>query len=82
MRSRAAFGRLLDATVLRFGITPYLLLADVVALAVGITLAGSLTGGLLVLAVATLWLNVGAALYRSRLTLSILDQAPDIAVRA
>jgi exopolysaccharide biosynthesis polyprenyl glycosylphosphotransferase len=82
VRSRAAFGRLLDATVLRFGITPYLLLADVVALAVGITLAGSLTGGLLVLAVATLWLNVGAALYRSRLTLSILDQAPDIAVRA
>jgi exopolysaccharide biosynthesis polyprenyl glycosylphosphotransferase len=68
--------------LLRFGVTPYLVLADVCGLVAGVIVAGGLTGGLLVFCVTTLWLNAAAALYRSRLTLSILDQAPDLAVRA
>jgi exopolysaccharide biosynthesis polyprenyl glycosylphosphotransferase len=79
---RAANRGFLGATLLRFGIAPYLLLVDVLALAAGVSLAAGLTGGLLVFCLATIWFNSGAALYRSRLTLSILDQAPDIAVRA
>jgi exopolysaccharide biosynthesis polyprenyl glycosylphosphotransferase len=75
-------GRLARATVLRHGITPYLLVADAAALAVGVWVAGGLTGGLLTFAVATVCMNASAALYRSRLTLSILDQAPDLGVRA
>jgi exopolysaccharide biosynthesis polyprenyl glycosylphosphotransferase len=67
---------------LRFGISPYLLAADLAALALGTAVAGGLTGSLLVLAAATLLLNVGAGLYRSRLNLAVLDQAPTLCVRA
>ena len=74
--------RLAAATILRYGITPYLLMADFTALALGVSAVGGLTGGLLVFAAATVALNAAAAMYRSRLTLSILDQAPDLAVRA
>ena len=80
--SRRPLRRVVGATLLRWGVTPYLLLVDVAALAVGVSLAGGLTGGLLIFAVATIWLNATGALYRSRLTLSMLDQAPDLAVRA
>jgi exopolysaccharide biosynthesis polyprenyl glycosylphosphotransferase len=77
-----AVSRFLRATLLRFGVTPYLLAADVVALAVGITVVGGLTGRLLVLGLTTLALYATAGLYRSRLNLSVLDQVPELCVRA
>jgi exopolysaccharide biosynthesis polyprenyl glycosylphosphotransferase len=74
--------RLVRATLLRFGISPYLLFADVVALAAGIAAVGGLTGGLLVLGLTTLALYATAGLYRSRLNLSVLDQVPELCVRS
>ena len=68
--------------VLRFGVSPYVFAADAAAIAVGVSAAGGLTGSLLVLAAGIVALNAAAGLYRSRLNLSVLDQAPALGVRA
>jgi exopolysaccharide biosynthesis polyprenyl glycosylphosphotransferase len=81
-RPRRLLGRVIRATLLRWGISPYLLLTDVAAIGVGILAAGALTGALLVFALVLLGLSATAGAYRSRLSLAALDQAPDIAFRA
>lgn len=69
------------ACLLRYGVSPFLVLADLVALA----LAGLLTQPPLqvvaLLAVAAIGLNALAGLYRSRLSLSALDDAPALVGR-
>ena len=77
-RLRRVFAR----QVLRFGVSPYVLAADIAAIAIGVSAAGCLTGSLLVLALGLVSLNAAAGLYRSRLNLSVLDQAPSLGVRA
>ena len=80
--SRRRLATVLARQVLRFGMSPYVLAADIAAIAVGVTAAGGLTGSLLVLAVVIVALNAAAGLYRSRLNLAVLDQAPALGVRA
>ena len=74
--------RVLGRLVLRFGVSPYVFVADLAAISLGVWAAGGLTGSLLVLAVVIAALNATAGLYRSRLNLSVLDQAPALGVRA
>ncbi|MDQ1684880.1 MAG: hypothetical protein QOC82_1617 [Frankiaceae bacterium] len=74
--------RIVRATLLRFGISPYLVLADIVAQVAGIAAVGGLTGRLLVLGLTTIALYATAGLYRSRLNLSVLDQVPELCVRS
>jgi exopolysaccharide biosynthesis polyprenyl glycosylphosphotransferase len=81
-RPARLLGRVVRGTLLRWGISPYLVLADVAAIGVGVAATGALTGALLVFAAVLLGLTASAGAYRSRLSLSALDQAPDLAVRA
>jgi exopolysaccharide biosynthesis polyprenyl glycosylphosphotransferase len=74
--------RIVRGTLLRWGISPYLMLTDIAAIGAGVATTGALTGALLVFALVLLALSASAGAYRSRLALSALDQAPDLAVRA
>ncbi len=79
---RGIRGRLTDRTVLRYGVTPFLLVADVVAWVLAVLLSGGGTGGELVLLTLTLGLYASARLYTSRLSLSALDDLPALVGRA
>lgn len=75
-------GRFSDRTVLRYGVRPFLLLADVVAWALAVLLTGAVHGQDLILLAVAVVLFSTAGLYRSRLTLSALDDLPALAVRS
>lgn len=66
---------------LRYGVTPFLVLADVLAWFVA-ALPGGLIGRDLLLLALVVGLYVGAGLYRSRLLLSALDDLPALTGRA
>jgi exopolysaccharide biosynthesis polyprenyl glycosylphosphotransferase len=75
-------GHLTDRTLLRYGVRPFLLLVDVVAWLAAVLLTGGIEGQDLILLVSALVLFGSAGLYRSRLTLSALDDLPTLTVRA
>lgn len=66
---------------LRWGVSPYFLLSDLVALAVAAALIGRFDLYLTAMGACSVWFFAAGGLYRSRLRLSVLDQAPDLAVR-
>ncbi len=82
LRGRGGRGRLSDRTLLRYGVRPFLLLADVTAWALAVLPWGPLRGRDLVLLGLVLALYSSAGLYRSRLSLSALDDLPALAGRA
>ncbi|MDT7548497.1 MAG: hypothetical protein QOE84_891 [Actinomycetota bacterium] len=69
-------------TVLRYGVRPFLLAADIMAWAIAVLVAGVATGRDVVLLAVTLCLYASAGLYRSRLSLSVLDDLPGLVGRA
>ncbi len=79
---RSAQGALSDRTVLRYGVRPFLLGADVLAWVAAVALQGGAAGRDLVLLALTLMLYASAGLYRSRLSLSALDDLPALVGRA
>jgi exopolysaccharide biosynthesis polyprenyl glycosylphosphotransferase len=68
-------------TVLRYGVRPFLLAADCTAWLVAVLLNGDPTGRDFVLLALTLSLYAAAGLYRSRLSLSVLDDLPALVGR-
>ncbi|HWG92632.1 MAG TPA: sugar transferase [Mycobacteriales bacterium] len=68
-------------TFLRYGVTPFLVLGDVLAWSLA-ALVGGLLGQDLVLLAVVVGLYAAAGLYRSRLTLSALDDLPALVGRA
>ena len=81
LRGRGGRGRAVDRTVLRFGVRPFLLLADVLAWAVVVVPGTRPTGRELVLLLLVLAAFSAAGLYRSRLSLSSLDDLPALVGR-
>jgi exopolysaccharide biosynthesis polyprenyl glycosylphosphotransferase len=79
---RSRHGHLTDRTLLRYGVRPFLLLVDVVAWTLAVLLTGSVKGQDLILLGLALVLFATAGLYRSRLTLSALDDLPALMVRS
>lgn len=71
-----------DRTLLRYGVTPFLLLADVTAWLLAAVSTGPVAGRHVVLLVVVLTLYGSAGLYRSRLSLSALDDLPSLVGRA
>lgn len=71
-----------DRTLLRYGTRPILLAADVTAWLTAVLLAGGASGREVVLLALTLSLYSAAGLYRSRLSLSALDDLPALVGRA
>lgn len=69
-------------TLLRYGVRPFLLLADLLAWFPAVMLAGGATGRDVVLLVVTVCLYSAAGLYRSRLSLSALDDLGALVGRA
>lgn len=78
---RAAGRALPDRTLLRYGVCPFLVLADALAWLVAVSISGGPAGLEVVLLVLTLLLFCSAGLYRSRLSLSALDDLPALAGR-
>lgn len=74
--------RLPDRTVLRYGVRPFLLTGDILAWLVATLATGPLLGRDLVLLAVVLLLYGSAGLYRSRLTMSALDDLPALVGRA
>lgn len=82
LSGRGGRGRLSDRTLLRYGVRPFLLLADVLAWMVAVLPAGPPRGRELVLLAVVVVLYGAAGLYRSRLSLSVLDDLPQLTGRA
>lgn len=82
VRLRGMRGRLTDRTLLRYGVSPFLVVADVLAWLGSVLLTGAGTGGELVVLALTLTLYASARLYSSRLSLSALDDLPALVGRA
>ena len=74
-------GRLVDRTLLRWGVRPLLIGTDIIAFGAAVTVTDVLRGAHLVLLALTIALYASAGLYRSRLSLSVLDDAPGIVGR-
>lgn len=74
--------RLVNRTLLRYGVRPFLLASDVLAWMLAAVVTGPVTGGDVVLLATTVALYAAAGLYRSRLSLSALDDLPACAGRA
>lgn len=82
LAGRGGHGRLSDRTLLRYGVRPFLLAADLVAwLAVVVSLGGPLGRDVFLLGLVLL-LYTNGGLYRSRLSLSALDDLPALVGRA
>jgi len=79
---RASRSRLSDRTLLRYGVRPFLVATDVLAWLFAAALIGPVLGRDLVLLALVLCLYASAGLYRSRLSLSALDDIPALAGRA
>lgn len=82
LAGREGRGRLADRTLLRWGVRPFLFVADVLAWLVAVLPGGGPYGRDLVLLALVLCLYGSAGLYRSRLSLSALDDLPALAGRA
>ena len=82
LRGRGGRGRLSDRTLLRYGVRPFLYVADVLAWLVAVLPFGGPRGSHLVLLALVVMLYASAGLYRSRLSLSALDDLPALAGRA
>ena len=78
---RGGRARLTHRTVLRYGVRPFLLAADCTAWLAAVLLNGDATGRDFVLLALTLSLYAAAGLYRSRLSLSVLDDLPALVGR-
>ena len=65
----------------RWGSPPFLIALDVVALAVGVAMAGDVTQNTFLLALLAVTLFATAGLYRRRITFSMLDDAPQMVGR-
>jgi exopolysaccharide biosynthesis polyprenyl glycosylphosphotransferase len=74
--------RLPDRTLLRYGVRPFLIGADVLAWLVAALVSGGLLGRDVVLLLLVIALYASAGLYRSRLSLSALDDLPSLTGRA
>lgn len=74
--------RLIAGTLLRRGVAPFLLVLDLLSLGASAVLLGGVRGSTLVLAAVVVGLYVNGGLYRSRLTLSALDDLPALVGRA
>ncbi|MBC7375771.1 MAG: sugar transferase, partial [Frankiales bacterium] len=81
LRGRSGRGRLSDRTLLRYGVRPLLLLMDLLAWLFAV-LPGGLVGRDVVLLALVVALYASAGLYRSRLSLSALDDLPALVARA
>ncbi|MCU1692191.1 MAG: exopolysaccharide biosynthesis polyprenyl glycosylphosphotransferase [Frankiales bacterium] len=79
---RGARGSARYRTLLRYGVRPFLVVTDVLAWAVASTATGGVRGADLVLLALVVGLYASAGLYRSRLSLSVLDDAPGLCGRA
>ena len=73
---------LTQRTLLRYGVRPFLLLADVFAWLLAVSVTGGAVGRDVVLLALTVGLYSAAGLYRSRLSLSVLDDLPSLVGRA
>ncbi len=82
LAGRGGRGRLSDRTLLRYGVRPFLVAADVAAFAIAVAPRGGPLGQDLVLLLVVLALYASAGLYRSRLSLSALDDLPALVGRA
>ncbi|MCU1674556.1 MAG: exopolysaccharide biosynthesis polyprenyl glycosylphosphotransferase [Frankiales bacterium] len=69
-------------TVLRYGVRPFLVFADLLAWILAVQVTGGANGEHLVLLAVTMCLYGAAGLYRSRLSLSALDDSAGLAGRA
>ena len=71
--------RIVDRTALRFGVTPFLAVIDGASvLLASLAVTRSVEIRTLVLLALTIALNAGGGLYRSRLSVSVLDDAPEL----
>ena len=82
LRGRSGRRPFAERTLLRYGVRPFLVGADVVAWLVAVLPSGWPRGSHVVLLALVLMLYAAAGLYRSRLTLSALDDLPALAGRA
>ena len=81
LRGSGGRGRAVDRTLLRYGVRPFLLAADIAAWLL-VTVPGALPSGReLVLLALVLSLFTQAGLFRSRLSLSVLDDLPALVGR-
>ena len=74
--------RLIAATLLRRGVAPFLLVLDLLALGGSALALGGVRGATVVMAAISVTLFANGGLYRSRLTLSALDDLPALTGRA
>jgi exopolysaccharide biosynthesis polyprenyl glycosylphosphotransferase len=81
LRGRGGRGRAVDRTLLRYGVRPFLLVADVLAWLLVAVPGTAPSGRELVLLAFALVLFAPAGLYRSRLSLSVLDDLPALVGR-
>jgi exopolysaccharide biosynthesis polyprenyl glycosylphosphotransferase len=79
---RADRGLRFGRVFLRYGVRPLLVFSDLLAVALAILLSAGVTGGEGVMAVLVIGFYVSGGLYRSRLSLSALDDLPALAGRA
>lgn len=82
LSGRGGRGRFSDRTLLRFGVRPFLLVADVLAWVLAATSLGGPFGRDVILLTFVIMLYANAGLYRSRLSLSALDDLPPLVGRA
>ena len=82
LAGRNGRGRLADRTLLRYGVRPMLVLGDLTAWVLAVLPGGGPYGRDLVLLLVVGALYAAAGLYRSRLSLSALDDLPALAGRA
>ncbi|MDX6203282.1 MAG: hypothetical protein QOJ83_2782 [Frankiales bacterium] len=86
--ARAASGmhpgryRAFDLSLLRFGVRPFLMVMDATAYFLAAAIIGHLTNTTLGVFALIVVLYASGGLYRSRLTMSVLDDLPALAVRA
>jgi exopolysaccharide biosynthesis polyprenyl glycosylphosphotransferase len=74
--------RLVAGTLLRRGVAPFLFVLDLATLGLAALALGGVRGSTLVLGLVVVLLYVNGGLYRSRLTLSALDDLPALVGRA
>jgi exopolysaccharide biosynthesis polyprenyl glycosylphosphotransferase len=79
---RAGRGMLVGRIFLRYGVRPLLLTSDILGLTIASVATGGVTGADGVMAVLMITFLVSGGLYRSRLSLSALDDLPAMAGRA
>ena len=82
LRGRGGRGRVSDRTLLRYGVRPFLLVMDLLAWLLAVLPGGVPLGRDVVLLVLVVALYTSAGLYRSRLSLSALDDLPQLVGRA